>query len=86
MGMCFIAPAGGGCGWEAMPADDGEQVSNELQASAAPSYEKDEPRDYQKLAIEKCLAGNSIINLPINSGKTLIAVKVLDSFLEKKLC
>jgi hypothetical protein len=38
----------------------------------------------QKEAVEKCLAGNHIINMPTGSGKTLISVKIVDHFLQMR--
>jgi ERCC4-related helicase/uncharacterized membrane protein YgcG len=38
-------------------------------------------REYQKEAVDLSLKGNRIINLPTGTGKTIIAVKLLDYFL-----
>jgi hypothetical protein len=35
-------------------------------------------------AVDKCLAGNHIINMPTGSGKTLISVKIVDHFLQMR--
>jgi endoribonuclease Dicer len=39
-------------------------------------------RDHQIEAVSKCLAANHIINLPTGTGKTLVAVRVMDYFLQ----
>ena len=40
-------------------------------------------RDYQQEAVEVCLAGNTIINVATGKGKTLIAVKIIDYFMQR---
>ena len=40
-------------------------------------------RSYQLQAVELCLASNHIINLPTGSGKTMIAVKLIDFFIHQ---
>lgn len=37
-------------------------------------------RDYQQRLFEVCTKRNSILYLPTGSGKTIIAVKVIESF------
>jgi hypothetical protein len=43
-------------------------------------------RDYQREAVDLCLAANHIINLPTGTGKTLIAVKLVDYFVHRYAC
>ena len=43
-------------------------------------------RDYQREAVDLCLAANHIINLKTGTGKTLIAVKLVDHFVLRYAC
>jgi hypothetical protein len=40
-------------------------------------------RPYQLEAVDRCLTDNRIVNLPTGSGKTLIAVKLIDHFVTR---
>lgn len=40
-------------------------------------------RDYQALCVERAKKANTIINLPTGKGKTLIAARLIDHYLEK---
>ena len=42
-------------------------------------------REFQREAVELCLTDNRIINLPTGTGKTIIAVKLIDDFLQRYL-
>lgn len=40
------------------------------------------PRKYQEVLLEKCKENNTILNLPTGSGKTYIAIMLINWFLK----